>query len=82
MAQPGANEGATWAETQSTIAKETNASPNEEPSPSNEPINNDLVQELSNSGMDTLVERDAEKAENTKGTTHGNQEDLVSTAFN
>jgi hypothetical protein len=76
MAQPGTNESATSTETGSTFAKGMDNSPNGKQSPSIEPV--EIIQELFSNGLDTLVERDVEKAEITNGVQDDKQADLVS----
>jgi hypothetical protein len=78
MAQPGTNESATSTETGSTFAKGMDTSPNGKQSPSIKPVENGLIQELFSNGLDTLVERDVEKAEITNGVQDDKQADLVS----
>lgn len=81
MTRLGTTESAALTETDSTCTKETNTSPNGKRSPSIEIIENGLIQELSNNGLDTLVECDVEKAEDKNGIQDDKEEDLVSTSF-
>lgn len=81
MAQPDTSENTTLSKTGPTFTKTSNTSPPTKHSPRLEPNEHDLIPQISNNGLDTLVDRDVEKAEATNDVQDDKQEDFVSTAF-